>query len=155
MASLWFSVGFYFKFYHYSVWDYYQNFGLYLTGKRNFSEYATWFNPQTEVNYRIASEIAAGSTNNERVFVWGDEPMIYALSRRLPAGKYTAKYHIKGFEAEKETMKSLNDVKPKFIVVLNPTEDLPGLLELLDRYYLKYKAIDGGILYRLSRVELL
>lgn len=137
-----------FKFYAYRVANYYINFGKLVSGMESRQEYYRWFNPAVNRNYVIAETIAKGSQKEEKVFIWGDEPMIYALAKRSPVGKYTVRYHIKDFGAEKETVRHLREDPPRYIVVVNRPEELPGLSELLVGRYVIEKEVEGVKVYR-------
>jgi len=108
-----------------------------------------WFNPQVKNNYEIAKFIKAGSGRDERIFVWGDEPMIYALSRRLPATKYTVEYHVKEFGAQKATGEKLKEMRPRYVVFWGDGENLPGLAELLKEEYILETKVGEAQVYRL------
>lgn len=138
-----------FRFYGYHNWDYYQNWGRWVLGQQSYEAYSQWFNPQVKNNYEIAKVIKAGSGANERIFVWGDEPMIYALSRRLPATKYTVGYHVKEFAAQKKTIEKLTETLPRYIVSWGNGDDLPGLAELIKREYMLEKKVGEAEVYRL------
>ena len=128
-----------FKFYAYPVLSYYKNFSSWAMGRQSQQEYYGWFNPQVSINYGIAKNIVEGSTPLDGIFVWGDEPMIYAIAKRLPATRFTVKYHIKEFGAEKETMERLIQNSPRYIVSFGNEEELPGLTGLLQEKYLMEK----------------
>ena len=125
-----------FRFYGYHDLGYYQNFSKWVLGKQSQQEYFRWFNPQVPVNYAISKKIMEGSTPDDKIFVWGDEPMIYAISKRLPAVRFTVKYHIKEFGAEKEVMDKLTSEPPRYIISFGKEEELPGLLGLFEEKYL-------------------
>ncbi len=139
-----------YKFYGYKTIDYYRNFISWSWGKKTTEEYFGWFNPQVNKNYQIAGTIIAGSRPNDRIFVWGDEPMVYALAKRLPVGKYTVKYHIKDFGAEAETLRQLTENPPKFVVDFGNEEDLPGLASFMASNYQLQTLVGGAKIYRLK-----
>ncbi len=141
-----------FKFYAYPVVSYYQNWGKWVGGQQSHEAYSNWFNPQVKNNYEIAGLIKSGSREDEKIFVWGDEPMIYALSRRLPATKYTVKYHIEEFGAQKETMEKLKEVRPRYIVLWGNGEDLPGLAELVKEEYMRETVVGEAQVYSLWKI---
>lgn len=128
-----------FRFYAYPVFSYYKNFSSWVIGKQSQQEYFKWFNPQVPINYAISKNIVEGSKSEDRIFVWGDEPMIYAISKRLPATRFTVKYHIKEFRAEKEVMEILSKESPRYIISFGNEEELPGLMALLKEKYLVEK----------------
>ena len=137
-----------FKFWVYPVAGYYANFLKWATGQQNKQAYFEWFGPTVTRDYQIATLIWAQSKSEERIFVWGDTPMIYALSRRLPATKYTAKYHIESFGAQVQTIKEITTREPKYIVTTDNPENLPGLLHVLNDKYMLEEEIEGARVYR-------
>lgn len=141
-----------FKFYNYPVLSYYKNFGEWVGRRKNQTEYFAWFNSQVNDNYRIAKVVRDGSDNGDKIFVWGDEPMIYAVSKRLPVGKYTVYYHIKDFRAEKETLTKLQTNPPKYIVSFGKEDDLPGLALLLAEKYLVQGRVGRAVIYRYAEI---
>jgi len=143
-----------FHFYAYPVTGYYKNFVYWTAGSQGKQSYYEWFNPQVTTNYLIAETVTAGSDPDEQLFVWGDEPVIYALSRRSVVGKYTVRYHIKDFKAEKETMEKLHRTPPQYIVSFGNEVELDGLEELLQNSYHLEKKIGNGAVYRLSSIDI-
>ncbi|MBI2008513.1 hypothetical protein HYS82_02545 [Candidatus Amesbacteria bacterium] len=137
-----------FGFWWYPVTAYYVNFGKWVGGGQNQEEYFRWFNPAVVRNYEVARVVMGGSGPDDRLFVWGDEPMIYALAKRRPAGKYTVAYHIKDFGGSEGTMEELNIQPPTYIVEVDDVTELPGLKQLLDERYKLEKTIDGVRVYR-------
>ncbi|OGC99636.1 hypothetical protein A2701_00305 [Candidatus Amesbacteria bacterium RIFCSPHIGHO2_01_FULL_47_34] len=139
-----------FRFYVYPVGSYYINFAQWIAGRKNTADYYHAFNPAINRNYAVAKAVVERSRNKDKIFVWGDEPMIYALARRLPSGRYTVKYHIKDFEAEEETIKTLWIDQPKYIISLGHEDELPGLSTLLNTLYRLEQTIQEARIYRLS-----
>ena len=137
-----------FRFYAYPVVSYYTNFISWVTGRHTTQAYFATFSPDIQRNYHIAEVMALGSMPNERIFVWGDQPIIYALSRRLPVGKYTAKYHILEFQAQKETLLTLQKTPPRYIVSFGQEHQLPGLANLLRQRYVPVGG-EEGLVYRI------
>lgn len=138
-----------FKFWTYPVASYWENFLKWTAGGRGKSEYSSWFNPDVMSNYEIATTIVAGSQKTDRVFVWGDQPMVYALAKRIPATKYTVKYHIGELHQEASVMQILETTPPRYIVTWNNESELGGLPELLKSRYKLEKRIGNGQVYRL------
>lgn len=141
-----------FKFYAYPVVSYYENWGKWVMGQQSYEAYSQWFNPQVKNNYEIARIVMAGSRDDDRIFVWGDEPMIYALARRLPATKYTVRYHVKEFGAEKATVEKLKGIPPRYIVLWGNGDDLPGLSELLRQDYIREQGVGNAQVYSLWKI---
>lgn len=105
-----------FKFYFYPVFSYYSNFYSYAIGQKSTSDYRKYFGSQINNVYEISEYIKNNTNPNDKIFVWGDEPYIYALSDRLPASKYTVAYHIVDFNGYQITMDKIKANLPKFIV---------------------------------------
>jgi len=104
-----------FKFWHYSNFSYYHRFAQFLLGKPS-QNYFALANRHSLPVYQIAKYIQAHTKPEERVFIWGNQPSIYALSNRLPVGRYTAAYHIQTFNGFKKTMQALTQKPPHYII---------------------------------------
>jgi hypothetical protein len=147
--SLFFLVPVYFNFWHYPTAPYYIRFVKFATGQINREEYLSSFGGHISRNYKIASYVASSTKREEKIFVWGDSSMIYALSRRLPPGRYVADYHIRDFSSDKETLGVLEKDKPSFVVILPDSPDIPGLDTFLMRNYGLVETIDGAQIWKL------
>jgi hypothetical protein len=137
-----------FKFYVYPTTGYYVNFLQWSMGQKSTADYYSWFNKSVNRNYRIAQIIIASSSPSDHIFIWGDEPMIYALTRRLPAGKYTAKYHIGDFQAHQQTIEQIKLLLPRYVVTFSNQNELPGLAEILQDGYVLETEIENSQIYR-------
>ncbi|MBU0576404.1 hypothetical protein KJ707_02875 [Patescibacteria group bacterium] len=119
----------------YPTWSYYQKFFKLIGQQISPAEYRQSFNQFMTDNYK-AAEIITKSGVSE-IFIWGTNPMLYALSNTNPTGKFTVSFHIKDLKAYQETMDSIRTKKPFFIVVMNDEhEELPGLNEYLENNYI-------------------
>lgn len=131
-----FFVPFYFKFWYYPTYPYYTRFINFSSGNTSTNEYFDKFSKYTNTNYEIAAFLAKSSQKNESVFVWSsDSSTIYALSRRLPPTKYVADYHFKDFSTEKETIQTLQNNKPKFIVITENSHPFNMLNSFVNENY--------------------
>jgi hypothetical protein len=137
-----------FHFYTYPILSYYKNFAKFITRQTDKTNYYAWFNPSVNRNYEIARLIKSNTTQQDNIFIWGDEPSIYALSKRLPAGKYTAAYHIFDFGAANETLSGLQDTMPRYIVTFSNESQLPGLDRFIGQRYLLERTIENSRVYR-------
>lgn len=118
-----------YKFYVYPVFSYYRNF--YLQGNQ-----MSYYGQYLERDYQISKFIKDNSSPDQPVFVWGDNPHLYALSERLPVGRYTVAYHITDFKQHSATMDYLRTAYPKFIVYFpQPGRPFPELDLFISRYY--------------------
>lgn len=124
--------------------SYYENALLFITDKKDIYAYWSFFDSKTPRNYEIASFIKSHTKQDDNVFIWGDSAQIYALSGKLPPGKYTVSYHIvNNGPALSETQSAINSSKPKYIVALT---DAPPLPFYLPNYVSKF-ALNEAIIY--------
>ena len=123
----------FFKFWHYQNVSYYQNFYAFSLKLKSRPEYFRYFGDETENLYQTAIYLATHTDKNEKVFIWGNQPSIYALAKRTPVGRYTVAYHIIDFNAYNETITALGKETPEFIVVTGeenrPFPDLEALIK--------------------------
>ncbi len=61
--------------------------------------------------------------------------MLYALSQKIPVGRFTAAFHIDDFKARPETITAILKHEPKFIVMMN---NAPAFPELQRYVFLNY-----------------
>ena len=137
----------FYKYSYYPTFSYYTRFTEFALGKINKNQYMSSFDRNTTANYEIADFISKSSRVEDRIFVWGDSPAIYALSRRLPAIKYTAAYHVLDFSSKKEILSELTSKKPAFIVILLGSPNFDELQVLLNKSYLLISTVDGAQLW--------
>lgn len=133
-----------FHFYFYKTIPYYQNFYL---QNNNLSYYGAY----VANTYKISEYIKKNTIASDKIFIWGDEPYIYALSDRLPAGRYTVAYHISDFNGYAETITAIEKNKPKFIIYFS-MENRPYLKldELLIKSYVPVNQIGSALLFKLK-----
>jgi 4-amino-4-deoxy-L-arabinose transferase-like glycosyltransferase len=124
-----------YNFYAYPTRNYYENFLKWVSRQETTQEYFSRFNPEVNNIYQVAAKVDSLTSNGDKIFVWGNEPAIYALSRRLPMGKYTVKYHIQELRQETQAMMMLTKTPPKVLVWENNSE-LPGLSDLLKEHFI-------------------
>lgn len=138
-----------YNFYFYKNLPYYQNFYTYLFNFSSTTTYRNYFGSNVDSVYQIANYIQQKTNNQDKIFIWGDEPYIYALSNRLPSGKYTVAYHIVDFNGYDETINSLETNLPKFIVYF-PMENrsFSQLDDILNRYYFLDKKIQSASVFQ-------
>jgi hypothetical protein len=132
----------YFNFWYYPTTPYYLNFIKFAAGNISKDEYLSFFGKNVLTNYRVADYVVSATRVDEKVFIWGDSPSIYALSRRFPPGKYVADYHIRDFSTNKETIKNLSFAFPKIVVILPNASPFPELFMFLRENYILVESID-------------
>jgi hypothetical protein len=126
--------------------SYYGNAIQFLQGKKSVEEYQSFFDPKVPRDYAVASFIEKTTTPTDNVFIWGNNPQIYALAHKLPPEKYTVAYHITQNNAFEQTQGAIDTVKPKYIIALKEIQPLPFQLPL---YIMQYN-LPGAIIYERS-----
>lgn len=118
----------------YPLLSYYQKFYQLVSGKITKQEYRQSFNYFMDDNYKAAEII--NQSGVDEIFIWGTNPMLYALTKTNPTGRFTVSFHIKGLGVYEETLVSVKTKKPMFVIVMNDENgELPGLNEYLQKYY--------------------
>jgi hypothetical protein len=145
----------YFRFWYYPTLPYYERFALFATGRVTKEQYFSKFDGNVNRNYKISEFIVNSTRNNDPVFVWGDSPPIYALSRRLPPLKYVATYHINDFSNKEEVVKELTQKMPAFIVLLPDSPPFSEIIPLLNENYIIIASIDNALIWRKSSPEII
>jgi len=131
-----------FHFWSYPNIPYYQNFYQYAFGQKSKNQYFADFDQKASKIYQTAEFITSHTLPQQRIFVWGNEPYLYALSRRLPPGRYTVAYHIIDFNGEEETFKAIEQRKTKLVVTAPVVgHSFPALERLLASEYIKIEEI--------------
>lgn len=119
----------------YPTASYYATSWKLITGQISQEAYQQSFNHLMRDNYQAAAII--NQSDNPHLFIWGTNPMLYALSQKSPTGRFTVSFHIHDFKAYDETITSVIEKQPPFIVVMdNETESLPGLTAYLEENYI-------------------
>lgn len=122
-----------FGFWQYPISRYYARFYRFALTGQSPADYRQNFDPTAPEVYDTAAYIRQRTFPQERIFIWGTRPSIYALSERLPVGRYTAAYHIIDFEGTKETIKNLLEHQPRFLIVdreeKSPFSELAALIQ--------------------------
>jgi hypothetical protein len=130
----------YFNFWWYPQLPYYKNFVAFLMGSKTSDEYYQYWGNQTKQNYYLANFIKKSTTANDRIFVWGDGPCIYAISKRLPPGRYTVNYHIFDFNGFEETIKAIEKNKPSIIIKMaNEEREFKQLDRIIEEKYIRFR----------------
>lgn len=144
-----FFVPVYYKFWYYQTGSYYVRFVKLATGQITEDNYLQSFGGNTLTNYKVASFVKTYSQPDDKVFVWGDGVAIYALSKRLPPGKYVADYHIKDFSTPQAVMNNLYSQTPQLIIVTPQADAFPQLNYLISTFYAQIEDVNGVKIYKL------
>ncbi len=137
------------SFWYYPVPDYYRNFINFTTGQVSREQYFDWFDKKVSSTYTLANYLVKRTASNDRVFIWSDASFAYALSKRLPPGRFTTAYHIADFNGWQETIKAIETVKPGFIVIdLNEKRPFPQLSDHLKQHCRLEKELPNYLIFR-------
>jgi len=140
-----------YRFWHYQSISYYFHSYRHLLRLETDLDYYRYFGDNIVTDYQIAAYLQNYTTPQDRIFVWGTEPSIYSLSRRLPVGKYTVAYHIADFDAFSSTIDALKIYYPPYIVYFSQNPPFPQLDEFIDLYYHPVKTYSNAVVY--SRLQ--
>lgn len=136
-------------FWHYPIQSYYQNFWNWTIQRQSTPEYFSYFGEQVSRTYEIARYVMLTTNPKDRIFVWGDDPNIYALSNRLPPGRYTVAYHVADFNGWEETVDAIRRENTKVVIVLpEEARPFPQLVQELNASYIKTRSISGASIFR-------
>jgi len=139
---------FYFHFWYYSTLPYYQNFLSFTLKQKTHEEYFRAFGDRTLQTYKLAEFLQVHTQKEEKVFIWGEGSVVYALSRRLPPGRYAASYHIIDFGGYEETMKALVNQPTRFIIDLNDeNRPFPEFAAFIAQNYHLFSNIDKAEIF--------
>jgi len=119
----------------YSTGSYYKNWFLYMTKQHSRQEYFQTFDSLMTDNYAVAKLITT-TRDKPSLFIWGTNPMLYALTKAVPPTRFTVSFHIADLNVYEQTMQDVRSAKPEYIIVMkNETRELPGLYPLLFNEY--------------------
>ncbi|MCL5412006.1 MAG: glycosyltransferase family 39 protein [Patescibacteria group bacterium] len=129
--------------------SYYQNYFSFISGQKTLPSYQSFFDRNTSRDYAISDFIKTNTTKDEGVFLWSDSGQIYALTNKLPPGRYIVAYHVTFYKnALEETAKAVDAAKPKFIIA---TKDPKEIHLLLHYYHFRYE-IEGAKIYERNKI---
>ncbi|MEX2007290.1 MAG: glycosyltransferase family 39 protein [Candidatus Levyibacteriota bacterium] len=98
---------------------YYQNFISFVTGNKSVTNYRAFFDRSTPRDYQLVQFIKMHTDKDDNIFIWGNNAQVYALSDKLPPGRYAVTYHITGYkDGTENTERGIANNKPKFIIVM-------------------------------------
>lgn len=125
---------------------YFQNFRDFVFKQKSSRDYLAFFDPITPRNYKIANFLRKTTKDSDKIFIWGDQALIYALSERAAAGRFVTAHHINDIKgAKEETIIALKKDRPKYILIDTQTKfPFPELFNILGKDYNK-KAQFGEI----------
>ena len=138
----------------YPTLPYYHQFLRFATGQINLQEYHATF-PKVTKNYAIADYISKLTTHHDRIFIWGEEPAIFALSRRLPVGRYVVSFHIRDFpNGFEDTIKAVSATPPAYIIVFpDQVPEFRQLEAFIEANYILVNQIEDAFIFRLTKTS--
>ena len=142
-----------FSFFHYNFQTYpfikyYKNYLSFAAKQKSRQDYFSFFDSRVSQTYELVKIIKTFSNEDDYIFIWGNEPYLYALSDRLPAGRYTTDYHIIDFNGWEETLKSIDQNKPELIVKIKSEKSFPTLEERISTGYRKIATLDAAEVFK-------
>lgn len=139
-----------YHFWAYTTPSYYQNFIQFVLGQKDKNSYLSYFNQGLPNLYQLAQFIDARTKAEEKIFIWADEPSLYALSQRLPATPYLTAYHIVDLHYQDRVIKRLDQEKPPLIVIDQKGREFPALKALVADHYLETEKFDNLWVYQIK-----
>jgi hypothetical protein len=137
------------NFYPYPTGAYYKLFVDYMSGKITDDQYKGAFDSNVPGSYEIAQYIRERTDPGERIFIWGDEPVVYALAQRSPVTKFTSAFHVESVNGFEETLAQISKIKPRYIFdSYKKYESFPELYQLLEMDYIRLKPVNRMEVYR-------
>jgi len=136
------------KFWHYPTLSYYENFLKIISGKETKEKYLSYFET-TKINFPVAKFLQQRMIKEDTIYVWGTDPTLYNLLDKLPTGgKYIVSFHVRDFDAYRETMQHLEVNKPDYVIILPEPIPFPELFSWLEAKYIQINTINGVKIYK-------
>lgn len=143
----------YFKFYFYSTPVYYERFAQFALGRISKEEYFDRFDGNANRNYAVAKYLIQTTKEEEKVYVWGDSPTIYALSRRLPPIKYLTTFHIDMVSTKSAELEKIAANPPRTIVLLGGAPEFVELIQFIQQNYSLTTSIEDAQIWHLTQSQ--
>jgi len=144
-----------FHFWYYPNFPYFKNFYQFAFKIKSRQEYLNYSDHQTSSLYQTAVFLRSHSELQEKIFIWGVKPSIYALTHRLPVGRYTVSYHIIDLHSYEETVNNLKQSPPRWLVwAQDEKASFPQLQDFIENNYVPFQQIGNmEIFYRLPKIS--
>lgn len=114
--------------------SYYQNWVQLISHQQDYAHYASRLHWLTLDNSQSASLITANQAST--LFIWGDNPMLYALTKTRPVGPYLAQFYFaQDHQLVEKILAQVIKAKPTWILTMNETPTPPTLDRFLNNYY--------------------
>jgi len=127
--------------------QWYTNFVRLATGSESYATYRDQIDDRVGRNERIAQSLVGLPAG--RLLVWGNDPWIYVLSRRLPATAYTSAVRQPEVPGETAALRrAVLSATPGVVVVFRPAAPPLGAAAAgLARNYRPRQSSDGATVY--------
>jgi hypothetical protein len=130
----------------YPTWSYYTRSLRFVTGQISTTDFRRQFDQLMTDNYRANPIIR--SDDIPYLFIWGTNPTLYALTGKLPVGRFTVLFHIRDFHAETETFQDFRAKQPEFAVIMKGEELPTDLNSYLQSQYYPFETFDHFVLWK-------
>lgn len=135
------------NFWGYPTISVYATYWEYATGKITWPQYLSRFDNAPR-NYAVAKYLNQRLAQEDQIYVWGTDPTIYNLTKRLPTGgKYIVSFHVRDLKKYDYVMENLKRTLPKYIVILPGTGEFDELTTMIDHEYILIKEINKVLIY--------
>jgi 4-amino-4-deoxy-L-arabinose transferase-like glycosyltransferase len=109
--------------------SYYSNYLSFVTRNKTTRDYEAFFDSRVPRDMAIADYLRQQAKPDDQIFLWGNDAQIYALTGKLPPGKFTVAYHITANKTTLEqTQQALKSGKPRYIVLFSGVSTYPFAL---------------------------
>ncbi|OQX50639.1 hypothetical protein B5M47_03565 [candidate division CPR3 bacterium 4484_211] len=142
--------------YQFNQFNYFQNFLSRVTGNKTSQEYINFFGHNVASNQKILDRLASLEEmliTNHSVFIWGggEAPWLYYDLSQLglkPATRFTNYFHAEANpEGIEETIKSLRENPPSFIIIFPSAPRFEELKKLVNQLYLPVENFQEAAIY--------
>lgn len=114
---------------------YYSSAWKLLTGEIQPAEYRHSFNYLVAQNEQLVPEIQSLTTPDDKIFIWGTNPMLYAQSHRAPATRFTVAFHIHDLKNYDEMLEQIQTNEPPVIIIMKAEREWEELNQyILEQY---------------------
>lgn len=137
-----------YKFWYYPTTPYYLRFIKFATGQITKGQYLASFSKEVPLSYQLASFITVSANRSDKIYVTGDTPSVYALTRRLPPGKFVADYHIHDYSSGANEAQLLSASLPHFIIIRPEGPVFPEITQVLRQSYVLISEIGGAEIWK-------
>jgi hypothetical protein len=135
--------------------DYYANFAGWVVGIKDRNRYDSYFDKRVGLTLRLDATLNQLGANGEKLYIWGEIPWVYAITRSEPATPYMTSFYVLLIPyLDTQLDDTLAAAEPLFIVVSADAwpsyYDATGVLQY--RYQNATRGLNGLIAERYEQV---